>query len=528
MFDILIEKGLCYIGDGKEPIKADIGIKDGRIAEIGDLAGAEAVRKIDASGLSVSPGFIDTHSHSDLVALAEPEIANKTAQGITTDIIGQDGMSLAPVKTEFISPWKKAMAGLEGSYEVDWDWRTSGEYLDRLDKQPLGPNIAYLAPIGNLRMCTVGLDDRPATGEEIARMADLLEEAVSVGAVGLSTGLIYPPCNFADEAEMIEITKVLTKYDLPFVLHQRSEADDILASMDEVFNIGRGSGCPIHFSHFKLAGMKNAHLFDAVMEKLDKGSKEMKVSIDQYPYTAGSTTFSVILPPWVHSGGADKAMERLKDPSLREKMKKDIVDGIPGWDNFVDFAGMENIFITFVKSEKNMDLVGKNMIEMGEIRGKDPLDASLDLLLEDEMAVGLVDFYGTEEHIEAILAHPLQNPCTDGILGSHPHPRVYGSFPRILGHYVRERKLFSVAEAVRKMTSRPAEVFKLKERGLLRQGYWADVAIFDEKTVIDKGTYEKPNQFPLGMPYVIVGGKLAIDGGKVTKEHSGRVVRFQG
>ena len=526
MFDIVIEKGLCYAGDGGEPFRADLGIKDGKIEEIGDLSAAGAARKIDASGLSVSPGFIDTHSHSDLVALAEPGITNKTAQGITTDIIGQDGMSLAPIKDEYISPWKKAMAGLEGSYEVDWTWRTSAEYLAALDKMHLGPNLAYLAPFGNLRMCAVGLDDRPASKDEISKICSLLEDAISAGAVGMSTGMIYPPCNFASGDEMVEVMKVLARHGLPFVIHQRSEADDILASMDEVFSLGRKSGCHIHFSHFKVAGLKNAHLFEQVMEKLDARSKEMPVSIDQYPYTAGSTTFSVILPPWAHSGGADRAMERLADPGARERMKRDIREGMPGWDNFVDFAGMENIYITFVRTEKNMDLVGKNMIEMGEIRGKDPLDASLDLLLEDEMAVGLVDFYGTEEHIGKIMAHPLQNPCTDGILGNHPHPRVYGAFPRILGRYVREKKLFSVAEAVRKMTSRPASLFKIKDRGLLKKGYWADITVFDEETVTDTATYEEPKQFPSGIPYVLVNGKAAIDAGKPVGGRSGSVVRF--
>jgi len=320
---------------------------------------------------------------------------------------------------------------------------------------------------------------------------------------------------------------VLAKYDLPFVIHQRSEADDILNSMDEVFRISRNSGCHIHFSHFKIAGKKNARLFESVMKKLDDASREIGLSLDQYPYTAGSTTFSVILPPWVHFGGVEKAMARLSDPGQREKMKKDITEGIPGWDNFVDFAGMENICVTFVKTNKNQDLVGKNMLEIGSLRKKDPLDAAFDLLLEEDMSVGLVDFYGLEEHVEIILTHPLQNPCTDGILGAHPHPRVYGSFSRILGYYVRERQLLDLPSAVHKMTARPAAIFKLGKRGLLKEGYRADVTLFDADKVIDTATYENPKQYSVGIPHVIVGGRVAVENGVPTKEKSGSVIRFE-
>lgn len=524
-YDLLLKNGMCYAGDGKEGFRADVAVKDGKIAAVGSVQ-AEARRTIDAAGLAVAPGFIDTHSHSDLVALVEPEIANKTTQGVTTDIIGQDGMSLAPVVPEFLSSWEKTMAGLEGQYPVDWKWRSAEDYLKRLDAMPLGPNLAYLAPTGNIRMCVMGLENRPATASEIDMMKDLLEKCIGAGAVGLSTGLIYPPSNYMTEDEIAAVTSVLTKYNLPFVIHQRSEADDILNSMDEVFRISRKSGCPIHFSHFKVCGMKNAHLFDAVMKKLDEGEKDIQLSFDQYPYAAGSTTFSVILPPWAHDGGAEKCLVRLADKDARARMKTDIAKGIPGWDNFVDFAGMENIFVTFVKTPKNADLVGKNMIEIGQIRGKDPFDASFDLLLEEELAVGLVDFYGLEEHVEAIMAHRLQNPCTDGILGARPHPRVYGSFSRILGRYVRERKLMTLPEAIRKMTSRPASIFKMKERGLLREGYAADIAVFDPETVADKATYTDPMQYSAGIPYVVVNGRLVVDGGQIVKGKAGKVLRF--
>ncbi|MBQ7264209.1 MAG: D-aminoacylase [Synergistaceae bacterium] len=528
MFDLLIRGGTCYDGRGGEPFRADVAIRDGLILAIGTSLDGEAARAIDASGLAVAPGFIDTHSHSDLVALVEPEIVSKTTQGVTTEIIGQDGMSPAPVTTEHLEPWKKTMAGLEGQYPVDWGWRSAEEYLAWLDSMALGPNIAWLAPTGNIRMCVMGLEDRPATEGEIMAMCELLEACLDQGAVGLSTGLIYPPSSYMSEEELARLTTVAGRRGLPFVIHQRSEADDILRSMDEASRICERSGCPLHFSHFKLCGKKNARLFDDVMRKLDEvGQRVSRLSFDQYPYAAGSTTFSVILPPWAHDGGADACLARLADPEARARMKRDIAAGIPGWDNFVDFAGMEDIFVTFVKTEKNADLVGKNMIEIGRMRGKDPLDASFDMLLEEDLAVGLVDFYGLEEHVEAIMRHPLQDPCTDGILGARPHPRVYGSFTRILGRYVRERKIMSLPEAIHKMTERPAGIFKLGRRGVLEQGYAADITIFDPDTVRDRATYEEPMQWSVGVPYVIVGGRVVVDGHAPVKVEAGKVLRAE-
>lgn len=526
MFDLLIKGGTVYTGDGKDGFAADVGIVGDKIAAVGKLD-SEAARTIDASGLCVAPGFIDTHSHSDLVSLVEPEIANKTTQGVTTDIIGQDGMSLAPILPQYLSSWQKTMAGLEGQYPVDWKWQSADDYLRRLEAMPLGPNLVYLAPFGNIRMCVMGLENRPATDKEIDKMKALLEDCISAGAAGLSTGMIYPPCSYASEDEIAAVTSVLTQYNLPFVIHQRSEADDILNSMDEVIRISHKSGCPIHFSHFKVCGKKNAKYFDTVMAKLDEAEKTVQLSFDQYPYAAGSTTFSVILPPWVHDGGAEKALARLADKDARVRMKKDIMTGIPGWDNFVDFAGMENIFVTFVKTPKNADLVGKNMIEIGKLRGKDPLEASFDLLQQEDLAVGLVDFYGLEEHVQKIMTHHLQNPCTDGILGARPHPRVYGTFSRILGHYVRECHLMTLPEAIHKMTQRPAGIFKLKNRGLLKAGYAADVTVFNAATVIDKATYTEPMQYSAGIPYVIVNGKPVVDNSTVVKGKAGRVLHFQ-
>jgi N-acyl-D-amino-acid deacylase len=349
---------------------------------------------------------------------------------------------------------------------------------------------------------------------------------MEAGAFGLSTGLIYMPCAYADTAELIELCKVVAEFDGAFVVHQRSEADTILTSMAEVLEIGRKSGVKIHFSHFKVCGRKNWGLIDQVVDLLDSAAEEgLRVSFDQYPYVAGSTMLGVILPPWAHDGGTDKLMERLRSPQLRRRMIQDIKQGIPGWDNFVDFAGFDQIFVTSVKTGANQELIGKSLLEIGELRGPNPYDAAFDLLLAEENAVGMVDFYGTEEHVIRFLTRPEQNVCTDGLLGGRPHPRVFGSFPRVLGKYVREEKALTLEDAIRKMTSKPADVFGFERRGLLKPGNFADIVVFNPDTVIDRGTFADPVQFPEGIKDVLINGHLVLDSGSYVRTLAGKVLR---
>ncbi|NLY19840.1 MAG: D-aminoacylase [Tissierellia bacterium] len=527
MYDILIKNGTLVDGTGKEPYKKNVAIKDGKITLVdGDI---EATRVIDAKGKLVTPGFIDTHSHSSMLVNEDPYLAPKLFQGITTELVAQDGMGPAPVDEKHISPWKKAMAGLEGEYDFEWKWRSVGDYLDEVEKLDLGPNIAYLAPHGNLRMVAMGLDNRKPTKEEQERMNDELRKAIDEGAFGMSTGMIYPPCVYADIDEFIELGKVLKDTDTIFVTHQRSEADSMLESMDEILEISRQSGCRAHFSHFKICGKNNWDKIPAILEKLDNAKEEgIIVSLDQYPYVAGSTMMSVILPPWVHDGGTEKLIERLSDNELREKMKEDIANGIPGWDNFIDFAGLEGIFITFVKNPESEKYVGMNLVELGEATGKDPYDAIFDLIRDEENIVGLVDFYGTEEHVKTFMAREEQNVCTDGIIGTKPHPRLYGAFVRVLGKYCRDEKLFPVETAIRKMTGKPADTIGLLDRGYLKDGYAADVLVIDFDNVIDVGDYTDPKQLAKGIDYSIVNGKILIDDGKQTPQKAGKVLRYQG
>ncbi|MGA3131349.1 MAG: D-aminoacylase [Terracidiphilus sp.] len=526
----LIENGTIVDGSGRPGYAANLVIEDDRIAEIGAVGRAGGFdRIVDATDLIVAPGFIDTHSHSDLELLVNPYIEAKVRQGVTTELLGQDGISMAPLPKKYISPWRKNLAGLDGESDAfSWEYETTEGYLEALGKKGVGLNESYLVPHGNVRMEAMGLDHRKPTAQELERMREITRREMESGAFGLSTGLIYMPCAYAETEELIELCKVVAAFHGVFVVHQRSEADTILQSMREVIRIGRESGIRVHFSHFKVCGQKNWPLIDQTIELLETATAEgIRVSFDQYPYVAGSTMLGVILPPWAHDGGTDKLLQRLRSSEDRTRMAQDIGHGIPGWDNFVDFAGCDGIFVTSVKTEANLGLVGKNLSEIGRLRGKDPLEAAFDLLLEEENAVGMVDFYGTEEHVIRFLTRPEQNVCTDGLLGGRPHPRAFGSFPRVLGKYVRQEKALTLEDAIRKMTSRPAEIFGFKNRGLLKPGYFADIVVFNPDTVIDKGTFADPAQFPEGIEHVFINGHAVVDGGVYRHQTAGAILRKQ-
>ncbi|NLK20722.1 MAG: D-aminoacylase [Epulopiscium sp.] len=524
----LIKNGIIVDGSGQPSYTADLLIKDDKIEKIGFINDINADRVINAQGLVIAPGFIDTHSHSDLDVILRPKVMPKIMQGITTEFLGQDGVSMAPLPLKYISDWRKNIAGLDGvSDEIDWTYGTTDNYLKMIEKAQPGVNQCYLVPHGNIRMEAMGLDNRQPTDGEIERMRKITHREMEAGAFGLSTGLIYIPCAYSESKEIIEMCKIVAEYDGVFVIHQRSEADTIVDSMKEVIEIGRKSGVRVHWSHFKVAGKKNWGKIEVVLELLEQAKSEgITVSFDQYPYVAGSTMLGAILPPWVHDGGTNKVIQRLRDPEMRKKMRYDMENGIHGWDNFVDFAGFENIFVTSVITEKNKDAVGLSITQLAELRNLDPYTAVFDLLMEEENAVGMVDFYGLEDHVKLFMARPEMNACTDGLLApGKPHPRLYGSFPRILGKYVREEKVITLEEAVKKLTFKAADAMNLKDRGLLKKGYFADITIFNPDTINDKGTFINPIQYPVGIEYVLVNGKVAVEYGKHTEILNGKVIR---
>lgn len=525
--NILLKNGTIVDGSGRPAFAGSVAVRDGRIIGVGQCEEGDFDRVIDASGLVIAPGFIDSHSHSDLNILIEPFVEAKIRQGVTTEIFGQDGISLAPLPKEYIGPWRKNLAGLDGDSDaIDWEFETTDGYLRLLETTGVGPNVGYLVPHGNIRMEAMGLENRPASAEELRRMQEITRRELESGAIGLSSGLIYIPCAYSDTAEIVALCKVVAGFDGVFVVHQRSEADTILESMAEIIQIGRESGVRIHFSHFKVCGKQNWDKIDRVIGLLEQAQADgLQVSFDQYPYVAGSTMLGVILPPWAHAGGTERLLQRLADPQQRQRMIHDIDQGLPGWDNFVEFAGLDQIFVTSVKTAANQDLIGKNLIEIGLMRDKAPLEATFDLLLAEENAVGMVDFYGTEEHIIRFLQRPEQNVCTDGLLGGKPHPRVFGAFPRILGKYVREEQVLTLERAIHKMTAKTAAVFGLQQRGLVAAGYWADLVVFDPQTIIDRGTFIDPVQFPEGIEYVLINGQVVLEQGEPRPVLAGQVLR---
>ncbi|OKY53434.1 N-acyl-D-amino-acid deacylase family protein [Megasphaera cerevisiae] len=526
----LFKNGLIIDGSGQQPYKGNILISEDTITAAGNVLIHDADLEIDLNGLAAAPGFIDTHSHSDLQVLSKPQILPKIMQGVTTEVLGQDGISMAPLPSQYIEPWRENLAGLDGeSNDIDWHYATTANYLSMISTAQPGPNECYLVPHGNIRMEAMGLDDRRPTAAELQSMCRIVQREMESGAVGLSSGLIYMPCAYSHTQELIEICKVVAKYNGLFVVHQRSEADTILDSMKEIIEIGRQSGVQIHFSHFKVCGRKNWKYIDDMLRLLDEGKREgISISFDQYPYVAGSTMLGVILPPWVYDGGTEAALKRLKESSLRQRMIQDMEQGISGWDDFIDFAGLSGIYVTSVKHKRNENVIGLNLVQLGKLRNTDPYNATFDLLLDEDNAVGMVDFYGTEDHVKRFLQRPEMNACTDGLLNGKPHPRVYGAFPRILGKYVRKENTLSLPEAVYKMTKKAADTFHIHKRGQIQSGYYADLTIFNKDTVIDNGTFTNPMQYPSGIAYVMVNGIMAVEQGQYMNQRSGKVLRKQG
>lgn len=527
MYDLLIRKGKVIDGTGSPWFLADIGIIGDRIAAIGNLSQAQGKEEILAEGLVVTPGFIDMHTHSDLFILEKRFLAAKIRQGITTDLLGQDGIAAAPLHPDHIEAWKKNLAGLDGTPNIEWDWTSVDSYLNKIEQVGPSYNLSFLVPHGNIRMQVMGLEGRAATKEEIAKMQDVLREAFEQGASGLSSGLIYPPCVYAELEEIEALCQVAAEYGATFVVHQRSEGDTIVESMQELIDIARKTGMHLHFSHFKICGKKNWGKADEVLSLFDSARAEgIEVTFDQYPYTAGSTMLSAILPPWAHAGGTVAMLERLNNPADREQMKHDMMQGLPNWDSIAEWAGWEGIYITSVTTENNRGVVGKHLADIAEMRGEDdPAETALNLILEEENGVGMIDFVMDDAVVSRIMAHPAGCFGSDGLLGGEPHPRAYGSFPRILGKYVRQDGTLTLVDAIRKATSQPARILGLHDRGIIREGLKADLVIFNPDSVIDKATYEQSRQHPEGINYVIVNGNTVVAGNEERHIPAGKVLR---
>jgi dihydroorotase/N-acyl-D-amino-acid deacylase len=532
-YDIIIRHGQVVDGSGRAGFTADIAIKNDRIARIGDLRNAKATREIEARGQVVAPGFIDMLGQSEQYVLIDPRAMSKVMMGVTTEITGE-GESIAPLNGRIL----KEQEDFNRRFNLTVDWRTLDEYFNRLSKQGAGVNLGTFVGATQIREYVIGYDNRPPTAAELEQMKKLVAEAMKDGALGLSTSLQYVPARFAKTDEIVELAKVAHQYGGIYITHQRSEANAIDDSMKEVFEIARRANIPAEIWHFKTAYKKNWGRMPEMLRRIAAARRQgLKITADVYPYVAGSTSLSACLPPWALEGGTDRMIGRLKDPATRERLKKEISTDSKDWENiYLGSGGPGGILIGAVTNRELENWQGKRLAEIAAAQNKDPLDALLDFIIADHGQTGAIFFMMQESDMQAALKSPFVSICTDSgaraqdgpLAGSKSHPRGWGSYPRILGKYVRDEKLMPLELAIHKMTGLPASNVGLKQRGLLRPGYFADITIFDPKTVIDRATFEEPNQYPSGINFVIVNGQIEVDSGQRTPALAGRVVRGPG
>ena len=512
----------CRIVDGTGApwFRGSVGIENGRIQSVvrdDSLAGA-AERTVDLDGLMLAPGFIDTHAHSDLRLFDQPMLPPKTRQGITTEILGQDGFSMAPLSPEADpAEWEDHLSGLNGRTDREWTWRSTAEYFDAIDANGIAPNIGMLVGHGTVRWNVMGMADRPAEESEIEAMADLVTASLEAGAIGFSTGLIYTPQVTADTEEVQRLAGRLAPYGRPFVAHIRNETDDIWGALDEFVDIGDDEAVPLHLSHFKLALPPQHGKAGRAIAVLDAARERgVDITADQYPYTAGSTMLAELLPSWVRTDGTDEAVKRLGDREDRARIRQYIEDRPEAWSTVV---------VTSVASDANEQFEGMALDEIAEARNQDPPAAVMDLLLEERLEVSKITHMLADEDVETILTHSRTCIATDGLFGGKPHPRTYGTYPRVLGHYVRDKNRLEVEEAVRMMTSLPARAMGLHRKGIIRPEMDADLVAFDPQRVDSPATYEDPRQFPEGIAHVVVDGQFVVRDGRSTGATPGSVIR---
>ncbi len=532
-YDVIIRNGRIIDGSGRAAYSADLGIRGDRIMSIGELSKASASRIIDATGLVVAPGFIDMLGQSETYVLIDNRAMSKIMMGVTTELTGE-GESIAPVNDRLI----KEQQDFNRRYNLTVDWRTLDEYFRRLEKQGSGINLGTFVGATQVRAYVVGFDNRPPSSSELEQMKQLVAEAMQDGALGLSTSLQYVPARFAGTDEIVELAKVAQQYGGIYATHQRSEANALDESLAEVFEIARRARIPVEIWHLKTAYKKNWGRMPEVLEKIRQARTQgLDITADVYPYVAGSTSLSACLPPWALEGGTEKMLDRLHDQGIRERLKKEIMTDVKEWENiYLGSGGPGGILIGSVVNREVESMQGKRLAQIAEEQGKDPLAALFDLILADHGQTGAIYFMMSEADLRAAMKAPFVSFCTDSgaratdgpLAGAKSHPRGWGSYPRILGRYVREERLLTLEGAIHKMTGMPAKRVGLRDRGLLREGMYADVTVFDPQRVIDRATFEVPNQYPEGIQYVIVNGQISVDAGKRTAALAGRPIRGPG
>lgn len=529
-FDLVIRDGIVVDGTGSPWFKNDIGVKEGKIARIGKIKEKGEI-EIDATGRVVSPGFIDLHNHSDITILAYPDAESYIMQGVTTAVVGNCGLSMAPVNPDNVDLLKMYLSPfLAKGFDYGWDWRTLGEFYEKVEKEGTAMNLVPLVGQGTVRLAVKGFEPGEASKEELEEMKRLVAQSMEEGAFGMSTGLIYPPGSYAKTEEIIELAKVVAEYGGIYTTHMRNESKHLIEAVEEAIRIGERAGIPVEISHHKASGKPNWGKIYATLRLMERARKRgVEVHCDVYPYTAGSTTITALLPNWALEGGVHKMIERLRDKEIRERIRKEIEDDIMEGENFLKAAGWDGILISQCRVK---EYEGKTLEEILRERGTfdNPYEGLFDWLIEIKGDAAMVLFLMDEEDVKHVLSNPLSSVISDSWVtapyaGGKPHPRAYGTFPRVLGKYVREEKLLSLEEAIRKMTSQPAGKVRLKGRGLIKEGFWADLVIFDPETIVDKATYQDPHQYPEGIDYVIVNGQITVDHNKLTGKRAGEVIK---
>jgi N-acyl-D-aspartate/D-glutamate deacylase len=526
-YDLVIAGGSVLTGEGTPAVRADVGIRGGLIATIGDLSAATTSRRIDASGLTVAPGFIDIHNHSDYTILVEPRSESMIRQGVTTMVLGES-RSAGPIKPGT----EEARARADG---VTIDWTTLGGYFAKLERQHMSTNIASYVGEEQVWTYVKGYRQSPATPQELDQMKRLIAEAMQEGAMGLSTALLEPPSSLATTADLIELAKTAKAYGGIYSSHIRDEGEGVFRAVDEAIQVGIGAKIPVDIIHMKIAHKKlwgRANEIIAMVQRARMEGYDIRANV--YPYTAGQNNLSSIVPPWAHDGGRELMLQRLRNPAVRKRLREEVMNGLPGWYNhyLATGDGWAGMLLVSLENERNKPFQGRRMSDLIAARGGDPADVLFDVLLEEGGSVPTVFFHHSEPDMQLILKQPWTSIGSDGTAvnpdgptgRTHPHPRYYGTFPRVLGRYARELKVITLPEAVKKMTSMNADKLGIADRGRLKEGLAADVTVFDQDRVIDRATFEQPHQFPVGIKYVIVNGVVTVDNEQHTGALAGRVI----
>lgn len=531
-YDVVVRDAIVVDGTGAPRRSADVAVLAGRIAAVVDAGGLPAHRaaeSIDADGLCLAPGFIDSHTHSDVALLGDPDAWPKVSQGVTTEVVGNCGWSTVPGGHRHATEFQRQGRPIFGHGDVAWTWSELDGYMRALGRRGTSVNVVALVGHGALRAAVMGFEDRLATSAELEAMASLLETAMRQGAFGLSTGLAYAPGCYAPTSELVELARVVADHGGLYATHLRDQADGLVASVEEALAIGEGAGVPVLVSHHKTVGPRNFGTVRTTLALMDQQHARGKPTYsDIYPYLAGSSTMLPLLPPWVLSDLGTSLAAKLRDPAVRARIRRDLTEGIAGWENRAGTVGWDRVFVARVASERHRDVVGRSLAELAHDRGVDPADAMMDLLADEDGEVSSLIFNSCEEDLITVLRHPRTMVGSDGLdVGDKPHPRLFGTFPRVLGRYVRGAGILGLEDAVHRMTGLTADVFGLADRGRIAAGHVADLVLFDPDAILDAADYDHPTRAATGVLHVWVAGRAVLANGRPTGERPGRALRHR-